>query len=96
MDAALDWYAKVLGTRVALRTRRGAFATYDEEHHRISFFSRPNMGAAPADLGGFERMAFSYDSIDDLVYTYQRSKANGILPQRAAEYGPITALYYRD
>lgn len=96
LAAALDWYAKVLGTRVSLHTGRGAFATYDEEHHRISFFSRPRMGALPADLGGFERMAFGYDSIEDLAHAYRRLQANGILPRRAAAYGPITALYYRD
>ena len=96
LDKTLDWYAKVLGTRVALHTGRGAFATYDEEHHRISFFSRPNQGVLPADLGGFERMAFGYGSLDDLVYTYQRLKANGIQPHRVTELGPITAMHYHD
>ena len=96
LDKTLDWYKKVLGIRLSLRTGRGAFATYDEEHHRISFFSRPRMGALPADLGGFERMAFGYAAREDLSYVYRRLKANGILPYRAAEYGPITALYYRD
>ena len=96
LEKTLDWYAKVLGARVSLRTGRGAFATYDEEHHRISFFSRPRMGALPADLGGFERMAFGYDSLEDLLYAYRRLQANGILPRSATAYGPITALYYRD
>ena len=96
LDKTLDWYKKVLGIRLSLRTGRGAFATYDEEHHRISFFSRPRMGTLPADLGGFERMAFGYAAREDLSYVYRRLKANGILPYRAAEYGPITALYYRD
>ncbi len=96
LDKSLDWYSNVLGTRVALHTGRGAFATYDHEHHRISFFSRPNNGPLPERLQGFDRMAFGYRSLDELVHNYRRLKAVGITPAKAAELGPVISLYYKD
>ena len=41
-------------------------------------------------------MAYSYDSLNDLLHNYLRLKAHGITPHRTAEYGPIVAMHYLD
>lgn len=96
VQQVIAWHKKVLGIRIALDTGRGAFSTFDEEHHRISYFPRPAMGEVPKNLGGFDHMALSYNSVDELIHNYRRLKALGITPHRSVEHGPVTSMYYLD
>ena len=40
IDGLADWYCKVLDAKVVHRNKMIAFATFDDEHHRIAFLDR--------------------------------------------------------
>jgi len=110
LDAMIDWYRKVLGMTVNYRASMPpgaqnrapfsamAFVGNDEVHHRIVFFEAP--GAVPdPDKPRHVRVqhvAFEYQTIDDLLGTYARLKAVGIMPMMAVDEGLQTGLYYTD
>ena len=41
-------------------------------------------------------MAFTFESLDELLDTYTRLKASGITPYWCINHGPTTSMYYRD
>ena len=91
-----DWCCTVLEARVAFSNDFVAFITYDDEHHRVAF---ANLGATeqPApDARGLEHVAFTYESLGDLLDTYERLKGLAITPYWTINHGPTTSLYYRD
>ncbi len=106
LDAMLEWYGKVLGMTVNKRVAAPvgspfttvAFASNDEVNHRLSFFETPGL-AADADKDRHARvqhMAFTYDTLDNLLGTYVRLKKLGIPLLWAADQFIQTAIYYED
>ena len=106
LDKMLEWYGKVLGMTVNKRVaapagtpfKTVAFASNDEVNHRLSFFETPGLGA-DADKDRHARvqhMAFTYETLDDLLGTYVRLKNLGIPLLWAADQFIQTALYYED
>ena len=102
----LEWYGKVLGTTVNKRVpalpgspfKTVAFASNDEVNHRLSFFETPGL-VTDAEKDGHARvqhMAFTYETLDDLLGTYARLKNLGIPLLWAADQFIQTALYYED
>jgi catechol 2,3-dioxygenase-like lactoylglutathione lyase family enzyme len=109
LDAAIDWYRKVLGMTINHRSALPAaaadrapfsamaFVSNDEMDHRIVFFETP--GAAPSDgrrPAGLQHVAFEYATLDELLGTYVRLKRIGIEPTFAADHGLGTSFYYDD
>ena len=97
MPRMVDWYCKVLGAHVVNGNDSITFLTYDDEHHRIALIASPDF--APRSEGhsvGFYHAAFTYARLDDLMQTYDRLKAEGILPRRTINHGPTTSFYYVD
>jgi catechol-2,3-dioxygenase len=45
---------------------------------------------------GHVHTAFAYDRLADLLGTFQRLRAQGILPVRSINHGPTVSLYYAD
>ena len=110
LDAMLDWYHKVLGMTVNHRSEvpaeahgrvpfsASAFISNDDVHHRIAIFEVPDI-EDDQDRYRHKRVqhvAFEYESLEDLLGTYARLKALGILPIMAADQGVQTAIYYLD
>jgi catechol-2,3-dioxygenase len=96
LAAMREWYCTVLEARVAFSNDFVAFITYDDEHHRVAF---ANIGATEqpaADARGLEHVAFTYESLGDLLDTYERLKRMEIVPYWTINHGPTTSLYYRD
>jgi len=106
LDGMLDWYGKVLGMTVNKRVaapagspfKTVAFASNDEINHRLSFFETPGL---PTDRdkdrhARVQHIAFTYDTLDDLLGTYVRLKKLGIPLLWAADQFIQTALYYED
>jgi catechol-2,3-dioxygenase len=61
----------------------------------------PASKLSPADLAelpphGLAHIAFTYESLADLIGNYRRLKDLSILPAIAINHGPTTSLYYRD
>ena len=96
-----DWYLKVLDGRVVHESPRGAFITYDEEHHRFAFvnFSALDPRGSEVDRSGqigVDHVAYTYASLRALLENWEQLKALGIEPYWAVHHGVTISLYYRD
>jgi len=100
-DKMIDWYQAVLDCKVQYRTPVLAFLTYDEEHHRVALI---NLAAVKPDAGagegrgtiGVDHVAYTYDTVEDLVENYAQLKAKGILPYWCVHHGVTMSMYYAD
>jgi catechol-2,3-dioxygenase len=98
LDEMIDWYGKVLGLEVAFRFHRGAWLTNDEANHRLALLTSPALSEDDRKLEhtGLHHTAFEYRSLDELLGTYARLKAEGIRPHFAVDHGMTTSFYYAD
>lgn len=108
LDEMLEWYKTVVGFEVVLEARQtdvsaenppqSAYVTNDGEHHRGGFFKLPMFKDHPERkfMPGVNHLAFEYDTIDDLLATWQRLKGEGIEPALCTDHGPTFAFYYKD
>jgi len=92
----LDWYCTVLEARVVFENSFIAFATYDDEHHRIAFVDLNATEQPAPNARGLEHVSFTYASLGDLLDTYERLRGLGITPYWKINHGPTTSFYYRD
>lgn len=96
-DAVVAWYKLVLGARVQFEASgKICFLTYDDEHHRIAVVDVPILVDRPPMATGVDHIAFAYDSMADLVDTYERLKAASVEPYWTINHGPTISFYYRD
>jgi catechol-2,3-dioxygenase len=95
-EETVDWYRTVLGARVVFSNPKLAFLTYDDEHHRVAVANVPWLEEPSPAAAGVDHIAFTFGSLEDLLHTYRRLKAAGILPYWSINHGPTTSLYYRD
>ncbi|MGW4529640.1 VOC family protein [Nocardia sp. NPDC004340] len=92
----VDWYVQVLEGRLVFGTDMLAFVTYDDEHHRVAFLAT-GASQRPSDAHtGLHHVAFTYDTLGDLLGTYQRLKSVGVQPFWTINHGPTTSMYYED
>ena len=95
-DAVRDWYCTVLAGHVVFENDYICFITYDDEHHRLAIVSVPDLKAPTAENWGLAHLAYTYRSLGDLLSTYKRLKAQGIVPYRPINHGPTVSMYYKD
>lgn len=95
-EALIGWYQLVFEAQPVHRDASICFLTYDDEHHRIAIVRMPGLAPRPAGSAGVHHVAYSLDSLTELLGTYERLKPFGILPFWAVNHGPTTSLYYRD
>lgn len=91
---AIEWYCRVLNAQVMFQNEMLAFLTYDEEHHRVALLNTPNLPTMGRASTGLEHVAFTYNSLGDLLSTYQRLKGQGMKPVWCINHGPTTSIYY--
>jgi len=96
LDAAIAWYQTVLGMEIVHRAEKLVFMTYDDEHHRMALAETPLKTETPRGTPGLDHVAYTLDSLGDLLSTYLRLKASGILPVWPINHGLTTSLYYQD
>ncbi|MEZ5656624.1 MAG: VOC family protein [Sphingobium sp.] len=90
------WYKTVFQAEVVFENERVMFLTFDDEHHRIAIASDPTIESYNPKAAGIDHVAYSYSSFRDLIHTYERLKASGILPHWCINHGPTTSMYYKD
>jgi catechol 2,3-dioxygenase-like lactoylglutathione lyase family enzyme len=90
------WYLTVLNARVVHDDGRLCFMTYDDEHHRLALVNIPGLSKPAADSWGLNHLAYSYNSLRDLLSTYVRLRDQGIVPFRPINHGPTVSMYYHD
>lgn len=96
-DAVVAWYKMVLNARVQFEAPgKICFLTYDDEHHRIAVVDVPILVDRPPMATGVDHIAFAYDSMADLVDTYERLKNASVEPYWTINHGPTISFYYRD
>ena len=77
---------------------KAAFLSNDEISHRFAVIEIPGLTADP-DHSRHQRLqhvAFEFGSFDELLGTYARLKALGIVPKFSVDEGPQTGFYYED
>ena len=92
----LAWWKTVLEAESSFENPFLCFMTYDDEHHRLAIAAMPGLGERPMNVNGVDHIAFTYAGLADLVVTYERLKAEEILPSTAIHHGPTLSLYYLD
>lgn len=92
----IRWYQAVLGARVQHRNDFLAFLTFDEEHHRLVIWEDPATVGRPENVAGIDHVGYGLAGFGDLVSTYERLKAEGIVPFLPINHRFTTSLYYRD
>src|SRR5262249_30958680 len=95
-QALIDWYCAVLNAQLVFEDKYIAFITYDDEHHRVAFVNAPEMKVAPNESQTLSHVAYTFRDLGELLSTYRRLKARGIVPGRTINHGPSVSMYYRD
>ncbi|MFI6438046.1 VOC family protein [Streptomyces sp. NPDC050759] len=100
-DAMLEWYRKVFDAHVQFQNDTLAFLTYDEEHHRFAFidlakFVPDSEEKNRTGLVGVDHVAYTFDSLRDLLKNWEQLKGMGIEPYWSVHHGITASLYYGD
>ncbi len=101
-DEMIAWYRNVFEADVVHQDPALAFLAYDDEHHRLAFANLDILkGEAREDSPdygeiGVNHVAFTFESLHDLLETYERLKAEDILPYWPIHHGPTLSFYYQD
>ena len=90
------WYKAVLQSEVVFENESVCFMTYDNEHHRIGIVCGSAIKERPLNCKGVDHIAFAYESVGDLVATYERLAAEGITPDAPMHHGATLSMYYLD
>jgi catechol 2,3-dioxygenase len=98
LQEMIDWYGLVVGTEVTHQFAGGAWLTNDVANHRIALLAPPGLveDAEKIQHCGLHHTAYEYPSMDDLLSTYSRLKALGILPHACVDHGMTMSFYYLD
>lgn len=98
LQQMVDWYKLVLGTDVTFQDAFNAWTTNDGANHRIAFLSVPGLEADAEKVKhtGMHHSAFEYASFGDLMSSYERLRAEGVLPAFSLDHGLTISLYYCD
>jgi len=96
LEASIVWYRELVGMEVVFRNDLIAFLSYDDEHHRLALAQTPQAQLAPPGAAGLDHVAYTLRDLGELLGTYRRLAAAGILPVWSINHGPTTSLYYED
>jgi len=95
LTASVKWYETVLGMKTVFGNEMIVFMTYDDEHHRLALAKTP-VAAGPKGAPGLDHVAYTLNSLADLLSTYKRLKSIGIETVWPINHGMTTSLYYAD
>ncbi|HWZ20146.1 MAG TPA: VOC family protein [Ktedonobacteraceae bacterium] len=90
------FYTALIGIHPVAEVGEFGWYTFDTANHRLALMHLPNFTERVEASAGMHHMAFEYDSLDDLMRTYQRLKKIGVLPAAFLDHGMTTSFYYRD
>lgn len=98
LQEMVDWYATVVGMKPNYQFPGGAWLTNDAANHRLALLTSPQLSDDPDKLQhtGMHHSAFEYPTIENLLDTYARLKALGIVPHACLDHGMTTSFYYAD
>ena len=92
-----DWYCAVLDGHVVYQDGALTFITFDEEHHRVALLAPPVPQQRKAPMtAAVHHVAYTFDSIDDLLERYETLRDKGVRPAVCIAHGVTTSMYYKD
>ncbi|KAM5385611.1 hypothetical protein ACJZ2D_000810 [Fusarium nematophilum] len=94
--AMVAFYKAILGAHAVYENDFLSFLTYDDEHHRVAIAHVPGTSSKIRSSAGLEHIAFTFDTLEDLILAYKQRKARGIVPIWSVNHGPTTSMYYQD
>jgi Glyoxalase/Bleomycin resistance protein/Dioxygenase superfamily len=79
LQAMVDWYMAVVGSKVTFQFPAGAWLTNDAANHRIALLAIPGYADDPNKdrHTGLHHTAFEYQSFSDLMNSYRRYRQCG-------------------
>jgi catechol 2,3-dioxygenase len=94
----IDWYGTVVGLKPTFQYDGGAWLTNDAANHRLALLCVPGLSDDPDKIAhtGIHHTAFEYASVGELLDTYMRLRAEGIVPHGCLDHGMTTSFYYAD
>jgi catechol-2,3-dioxygenase len=94
----IDWYGTVVGLTPTFQYDGGAWLTNDGANHRLALLCVPGLSDDPDKIAhtGIHHTAFEYASVGELLDTYARLRAEGIVPHGCLDHGMTTSFYYAD
>ena len=92
----IRWYQTVFLARIQHENEFLAFLTFDDEHHRLVIFEDAATVAKPPTAAGVDHVGYGLAGFGALVSTYERLKAEGIIPFMPLNHRFTTSLYYHD
>jgi len=95
-DEMREFYKTLLGGRSAFANEILDFIRYDDEHHRVVIMNLTSAPVPAPGSVGTDHFAFTYDSLGQLLGTYERMKASGVTPVWTVNHGITTSIYYND
>ena len=98
LDEMINWYGLVIGAQVQFRNDVAAWTTNDAANHRIAFLAVPGLSDDLEKVrhNGMHHTAFEYKTFDDLMSTFNRLRAAGVMPAFCLEHGLTLSIYYKD
>ncbi|CAL5873686.1 uncharacterized protein PFLUO_LOCUS7968 [Penicillium psychrofluorescens] len=96
LERMVDFYTTFLGGTVTYGNEVISFIRYDDEHHRIALIGIPSTEPKKPTSCGLEHIAFTFNSLSDLLASYRHRKARNIAPVWCVNHGPTTSIYYKD
>jgi len=72
------------------------FIRYDDEHHRVVLVNRAGFVDAPEGVNRTHHIAFTYQTLGELLGTFQRMAEKDIQPVWCINHGITTSIYYSD
>lgn len=95
-EALCAWYQDLLAATIVFKNAFSCFMTYDAEDHRVAILAMPGLAEHRDQTVGLDHVAFTYADLGDLITTYERLAAKGILPIMPIHHGPTLSMYYLD
>jgi catechol 2,3-dioxygenase-like lactoylglutathione lyase family enzyme len=96
-QAMKDWYSAFLGVDPYVETETMCFRRVSKAYNQLFvLFHFPELQDRPASVTGLNHVQFKCQTLAEALDRYERLKAVGIVPVRAANHGPGTSFYYRD
>ncbi|RYF61338.1 MAG: hypothetical protein EOO27_02405 [Comamonadaceae bacterium] len=86
------------GQERASDVRLAFFKVHEDEHpynQILALFEVPDL-AVDSTGPGLHHFQFMMSSLNDLATKFEQLSAEGFLPHRSANHGPLTSFYYRD
>lgn len=98
LQAMIDWYAAVVGSKVTFQFPAGAWLTNDAANHRIALLALPGYedDRNKDRHTGLHHTAFEYGSFENLMDSYERLREKNIRPEVCLDHGMTVSMYYRD